>query len=248
MSSRLSRHTRGPSWAEVILGATLSVALGVVLGAVFMAFQPIEIVKELPPEAERKAGVVYHIDGSRDTNKARLATTKKKAFLEGQSVTLTEDELNVLAGPAPAPRPAPAAAAAAKGAPAPKAPAPKSPAPAQKAGAPEAEVDALVVGTPNFRLREGDVQISVPLTVNALGLGSIVTVKTHGQFVKKDDAFRYEVGDMYVGSLPVHRVPFLSAYARDQFVSHPVPEDVLTAWKKVAKVTVAAGTLQLTMP
>jgi hypothetical protein len=53
---------------------------------------------------------------------------------------------------------------------------------------------------------------------------------------------------MYVGSLPVHWVPFLSAYAREQFVSRPVPEDVLTAWKKVAKVTVAAGTLQLTMP
>ncbi|MBL9188747.1 MAG: hypothetical protein JNK23_14790 [Opitutaceae bacterium] len=241
--SRNFSAIRGPSWAEVILGAVLSLALGAVLGAVFLAFKPVEIVKELPPEAERKAGVIYHIDGSRDTNKARLATTKKKAFLEGQSVTLTEDELNVLAGPAPAPRRAPA-----KAAPAAKAPAPKPPAPPKSSGQAGADNAALVRGTPNFRLRENDVQISVPVTVNALGLDVVVTVRANGQFVKQGDTFTYEVGDLYVGSLPVHRLPFAASFARDQFVSQPLPEGLQTAWSKIAKVTVGTGSLQLTMP
>ena len=250
MNRRIYRAARGPSWAEVILGAALSVALGVVLGALFLAFRPVVAVKELPPEGERVAGAVYLLEGSRDPGKARLATSKKKAFIEGQSVTLTEDELNVLAGPAPAPRPV--AANAVKGAPAnAKAPAPKAPVPATapKAGAaPETPVDTFARGTPVFRLREDDVQIAVPITVNALGLGSIVVVRTNGQFTKQGEAFAYESGEMYVGSLPVHRVPFLAAYAREQFYAQPVPDEVATAWKKLAKVAVVGSSLQLTMP
>ncbi|MDP3073968.1 MAG: hypothetical protein Q8N18_27035 [Opitutaceae bacterium] len=243
MSRRTFGNVRGPSWAEVILGAVFSLGLGAVLGAVFLALHPIEVVKELPPEAERKAGVVYHLDGSRDVNKARLASTKKKAFLEGQSVTLTEDELNVLAGPAPAPRRPAAKGPAAAKAPAAK-PAPSAPS-GSGAGADEA---ALVRGTPNFRLREDDVQISVPVTVNALGLGSVVTVRANGQFVRQGDVFIYEIGDLYVGSLPVHRLPFLCSYAREQFSAQALPEGLGAVWSKVAKVTVGNGSLQLTMP
>ncbi len=250
MNRRIYRSVRGPSWAEVILGAALSVALGVVLGAVFLVFRPVVAVKELPPEDERMAGVVYQLEGSRDPGKARFASSKKKSFFEGQSVTLTEDELNVLAGPAPAPKPAAVAANVAKGAPATtKAPAPKAPTPAPKAGATsETPEETFVRGTPVFRLRENDVQIAVPITVNALGLGSIVVVRTHGQFTKQGEVFAYEVGDMYLGSLPVHRVPFLAAYARGQFLAQPLPEELTTAWKKLAKVAVVGSSLQLTMP
>jgi hypothetical protein len=247
MNSRIYRAARGPSWAEVFLGAALSVALGVALGIFLLPFRPIHAVKELPPEEERKAGDVYLVEGSRDPGKARLAPAKKKSFLEGQSVTLTEDELNVLAGPAPAPR-KPAAQAAKAPAPAKAAPppAPKSPAPK---GAAEPEVDSFVRGTPNFRLREGDVQIAVPITVNVLGLGSVVTVWTNGQFVKQgDNIHRYEIGAMHIGALPISRLPWLAGYAREKFLAQPLPEGLEAAWAKVAKVTVAHGSLQLTMP
>ncbi len=237
---------RGPSWAEVILGAFLSVVLGVVLGAFLLAFRPVVAAKELPPEAERKAGEIYYVEGSRDLGKGRLASNKKKAFLEGQTVTLSEDELNVMAGPAPAPKPAtpPAKKAAPADA---KAPPPNS-TPPKKSGAAEPEVDSFVRGTPNFRLREKDVQIAVPVTVNVLGLGSVVTVRTHGQVTRQGDVFRYEISDMYVGSLPVQGLPFVGAWAREKFLTQPLPEDLEKAWKKLAKVTVTDGSVQLAMP
>lgn len=236
---------RGSTWAGVILTGVLSVAFGVVLGAFLLMFGPVNAVKELPSDGERKAGEVYYTEGSRDTAKARLATTKRKAFLEGQSVTLSEDELNVLAGPAPAPKAAPNQA---KKAADPKAAPPPPKAPAKKAGEPEKEVEALVRGTPNFRLRETDVQIAVPVTVNTLGLGSVVTVRTHGQFTKDGDMFRYEISDMWVGALHTDRLPFVRAWARENFLTQPLPEDLQAAWKKVAKITVGNGSLQLTVP
>lgn len=250
MDRRIYRVARGPSWAEVILGAALSVALGVALGVLFLPFRPISVVSEMPTDEERKAGEVYLVEGSRNTDKARLAPVKRKSFFEGQSVTLTEDELNVLAGPAPVRKqvaaPAGKAPATAKAAPP---PAPKAPAPGKAApAASEAEVDSFVRGTPNFRLRENDVQIAVPITVNVMGLGSIVTVRTNGQFVKDGEVFRYDVRDMHVGSLPISRLPWLGKYAREKFMEQPVPDELATAWKKIAKVTVANGSIQLTMP
>jgi hypothetical protein len=248
MNRRIYRAAQGPSWVEVFLGAALSVALGVALGIGLLPFRPIMAVKELPPEEERKAGDVYLLEGSRDPGKARMAPVKKKSFLEGQSITLTEDELNVLAGPAPAPKkpatPPGKAPATAKAAPP---PAPKSPG-AKTAAAPEPEVDSFVRGTPNFRLREGDVQIAVPITVNVMGLGSVVTVWTNGQFVKEGEVHRYAISAMHIGSLPVSRLPWLATHAREQFLAQPLPDGLEAAWAKVAKVTVANGSIQLTMP
>ncbi len=245
---RIYRVARGPSWAEVILGATLSVALGVALGVVLLPFRPVTVVSEMPAEAERKAGEVYLVEGSRIPEKARLAPAKKKSFLEGQSVTFTEDELNVLAGPAPVRKKAPAPGKDAPPAKAKPTPAPKSPAPKGTPAPSEPEPDAFVRGTPNFRLRENDVQIAVPITVNVMGLGSVVTVRANGQFVKDGDTFRYEVADLHVGSLPVNRLPWLGAHARERFLAQPLPDELTAAWKKVAKVTVANGSIQLTMP
>ena len=100
MSKKIERAVHGPGWAEVILGAVLSAVLGVVLGAALLILKPIVVVKELPKEPV--AGAVYYVEGSRDTAKAKQALAKRKAFAQGQSVTVTEDEINSLAAPAAA--------------------------------------------------------------------------------------------------------------------------------------------------
>ncbi|MBL9202678.1 MAG: hypothetical protein JNL39_19350 [Opitutaceae bacterium] len=244
-SLRNYKIVRGPTWAGVIFAGAASVVLGGALGAFLLAFRPVNAGKEMPPDNERKPGEVYYVEGTRDTAKARLAATKRKAFLDGQSVTLSEDELNVMAGPAPAPKPA---ANQPKKGPEPKAAPPPPKSPAKKSGEPEKEVESFVRGTPNFRLRENDVQIAVPITVNSLGLGSVVTVRTHGQFTKDGDVFRYDISDMWVGALHTDRLPFVRAWAREKFLTQPLPEDLQAAWKKVAKITVGNGSLQLTVP
>lgn len=240
MSKKIDRH--GPSWAEVIIGAALSVVLGVALGALLLILRPVVVAKEMPKEADRDPKAVYYIEGSRDPGKARSAPAKRQALVAGQSVTVNEDELNTLAGPATPPG-APAA---------PK----KAPEKAKDPKAKEGEKgdaggsdEAFAVGTPNFRLHDNLMQVAVPVTVNALGLGQKIFVQARGGFTKDGSVFVYDPKELYFGSCPVQRLPFLSGYVRNKFLAaQPIPEDIKTAWAKLSNVEVAGNTLKLTMP
>ena len=48
--TKFDRAHYGPSWVEVILGALLSLALGVVLAVAYFVARPVTLVKELPKE------------------------------------------------------------------------------------------------------------------------------------------------------------------------------------------------------
>lgn len=256
MSKKIDRAAHGPSWAEVILGAALSLVLGVVLGALLLILRPVVIAKEMPKEKDRDPKAVYFIEGSRDTAKAREAAAKRKSFVEGRSVTVNEDEINTLAAPN-----APSLAAAAPK-PGEKAKAPDKAKAPEKAKTPEkgkegdkaapaagSSGEALAIGAPNFRINSGVLQVGMPVTVNALGLDQRVIVQARGGFVKDGSVFVYEPNELYFGSCPVHRLPFLSGYVRSKFLAgQPIPEDVKAAWTKLADVKVDGNTLKLTMP
>jgi hypothetical protein len=240
MSKKIDRH--GPGWAEVILGATLSVILGVALGALLLIARPVVVAKEMPKEADRDRKAVYYVEGSRDPAKARQAAAKRQAFVAGQSVTVTEDELNTLTGPATPPG-------------APTAPKDKAKADAKgkeagKDAPPAASTDdAFAVGTPNFRINSGVMQVGVPVTVNALGLGQKIIVQARGGFAKDGNIFVFDPNELYLGSCPVQRLPLLSGYVRNKFLaSQPIPEDIKTAWTKLSNVAVEGNALKLTMP
>jgi hypothetical protein len=228
MSRKIDRALRGPSWIEVILGALISLVLGVALGATLLVLRPVIAVKQMPKEDTIVPDAIYFVEGSRDSSKARDAAAKRKAFVEGKSVSVIEDELNVLAG------------AAASFAPAGEA----------KPGAAAPASDQTVApGTPNFRVRDGALQIGVPVTISLLGMGHKVIVQTRGGFEKQGSAFVYEPNEFYVGSLPLQRLPFLARYARDQFLdTAAVPEDIKTAWMKLAGVSIDGNVLNLKMP
>lgn len=229
MSKKIDRAVHGPGWGEVILGAVLSLVLGAVLGAALLIARPVATVRELPKEEDRTRGTVYYVEGSRETAKARQATAKQKALLAGQSVNVTEDEINAIVAAATTPPPAPAAKAG------------------EKKEEP-AETGMLSPGTPNFRIRDGVVQIGVPVTINALGLGEKVIVQARGGFVKRDDMFVFEPQELYVGSCPVQRVPLLSGFVRNQVLANQkIPDEMIEAWKKLSDVSVEGNTLKLTM-
>lgn len=236
----------GPSWFEVIFGAVLSVALGAVLGVALLAFGPVTVVKEPPTAEERLAGATYFVEGTRDTTKARNAPAKRKSFLEGQSVSLTEDELNVLAGP-PVAFAAPKPVAPKAGTPAPKTPA-SAPAPVATKPGDKGDEEMLTLGTPNFRLHEEKFQIGMPVTVNALGLGKKIVVQADGAFVKRGEMFAYAPTEIFIGACPVHRVPYLADFAREKLLAQKIPDEVAASWGKLADVKVEGKTLRLKMP
>ena len=224
MSNKLDRALYGPSWTEVILGAVLSVALGIVLAAAYLVFKPVTLVKELPKEPA--VGMVYYIEGSHDSAKARRLATKQSTFLQGKSVVLTEDELNLAAVP-----PAPAGG--------------KAPAPAAE------PTDILTPGTMNVRLNSGALQLGVPLRVkySLVGLDATVLVQTRGTFVKDGDVFVYRPDTVYLGSCPVQRLPIVTGFVMSKLLNASrFPGDVVTAWSKLSEVAIDGATLKLTMP
>ncbi len=229
MSKKIDRAVHGPGWGEVILGAVLSLVLGAVLGAVVLIIRPVQSVKELPKEEDRAKGAVYYVEGSKVTAKAAQAQAKRKALVAGQSVTVTEDEINSLIAAAKAPPP-PA----------------KGEAPAAEAAAGS---ETLAVGTPNVRIRDGVVQLAAPVTLNALGFSQQVVAQARGGFAKEGDRFVFVPTEMYVGSCPVQRVPVLSGLVRKKLAeAQPIPEDIATAWSQVASVEVEDNALRVSMP
>ncbi|HVU33605.1 MAG TPA: hypothetical protein VHE61_09240 [Opitutaceae bacterium] len=219
MSSKVDRAIHGPSWTEVILGAVLSLILGVVLGAVLLILKPVDKVNE--PPKEPATGVVYYIQGSQAGSRDR-ALAKQKAFVDGQSVQVTEDDLNSLmlslaAGTAPGG---------------------KKPAPAG--------TEMLSPGTPNFRIQHGVLQVGLPMVLNVAGLTEPIIVQARGGFEKKGGVFVYEPSELYLGSCPVQRLPFVGSYLRSKALeTHPVPADVAAAWKKLSSVSIDGNTLAL---
>ena len=227
MSNKVDRAIHGPGWGEVILGAVLSLVLGVALGAVSLVLRPVAQVKALPKEEERKPNTVYYVEGSRDSSKARQALAKRKAFVEGQSVTVTEEEINSLV---PAAKTAAAASAAKK-----------------DGTAPAASEETLAVGMANFRIRDGVIQVGAPVTVNVLGVSQKLIVHGRGGIVKEGDIFVFDPHEIYVGSCPVQRLPFIGDYVEKKFFEgQTIPEDVATAWKNLTDVTVEGNAVKLT--
>ncbi len=206
-----------PSWTEVILGAILSTLLGVALAAVFLVLKPVETVRELPEEPE--ANVAYFLEGTRDANRARQATAKQRTFLEGGTVVLNEDELNVLASPATPPKKAEAV--------------------------PE---QMLTAGSPNFRVRESVMQIGVPVRVSVAGIDRRVIVQARGGFEKRGEVFVFSPDELYFGSCPMHRVPVVAGWVMNKFVSGAsLPEELAAAWRNVSDVKVEDSSLHLTL-
>ena len=216
MNTKHARELHGPSWTEVILGAILSLALGVVLAAGYLVFKPVVPVKEMPKEPA--AGVVYYIEGTRGGNAARQATAKQRSFLQGESVALNEGELNALAAPATPPAEAAKASSAAM----------------------------VSAGVPNFRIHDGELQIAVPMNVSLSGFAQQVMVQARGGFEREGETFVFAPNEVLVGSCPLQRLPAAQGILMKRFfASLAMPEEIATAWRGLANVSIEGSTLRL---
>ena len=225
MSKKIDRALYGPSWVEVILGAVLSLVLGGLLATVYLVIKPVQTVKEMPKEKDIVRGAIYYIEGSNDATKGKQWTRKRQQLAAGESVVLTEEELNAVFAPSSQPgKPGTEAAPAPGG-------------------------GVLNKGTPNFRLRDGRMQIGVPCTITVLGYSQPVTVVATGTFVKDGDTFVFDPDQFHVGSLAVNRLPMVEGFVKRKLVAlQVVPEDLTADWKKLANVSLEGKSLRLTMP
>lgn len=224
MNKKIERELRGPSWAEVIFGAVLSLVLGVVLAVVYLALKPVTTVRELPKEPA--ADAVYYLEGSRDGTKARQASAKQTAFVRGGSVVLSEDEVNSLLAASQKPAGKEAAAA--------------GDAPAERWFTPD---------TPNVRIRDSVLQIGVPVRLSVLGWQQTVLVQARGGFMRQGDMFVFAPETFYVGGCPLQRIPAVAGFLTGRILAGlNLPAEMVTAWRKLSGVALEGSTLRLTAP
>jgi hypothetical protein len=230
-SRKIDRAKYGPSAVEVFLGAVLSLLLGLTFALAYLVVKPVQIAKSSAKDSV--AGQTTFVRGTRDGDRGKQWLRKKQLFTEGNSVAVNEDELNawITAGTEPEP-PKPGASKKLTQA------------------VPPSPIGALSFGTPNFRVRDGALQIGSEgtLTLDLVGLKRPLIMRATGQFVKKDDGFTFVPDQFYLGCCPLHRLPGVAALVLDRLLEKvKIPEDIAAAWKKLADVSIDENTLLLTM-
>jgi len=249
-SSKIDRAKYGPSTIEVLLGAVLSLIFGAVLALIYLIVQPVQI-GNTPAKSEAASPVVY-IKGTQDGDRGKQWLRKKQLFTEGSSVEVNEDELNawMTAGTVPEP---------------PRAPDGKKPgktADDKKTGkaaddkkpdqtAPAGSTGLIQFGTPNFHISNGVFQIGYETEVNLdmLGLKQSLIMQASGRFVKTPDGFAFAADKFYIGCCPLHKLPIVGKLVLDRVLANEkVPENLLSAWKKLFDVSVEGDSLKLTIP
>lgn len=218
MSSKIDRATYGPSWTEVIIGALLSVGIGALLAGTWLMFKPVEKVRDLPKETT--SGVVYFVEGSRNGSIGAAWKQKSLLFMGGRSVDLVEQELNEAAR--------------------------QLSADARKAKGKDADEGFLTAGQLNFRIRDGELQVALPLTLNLLGNKKEIQMVAKGTFEKNGDRYVYEPNSIYVGSCPIERLPQIGDVLLGKiWEAMSQQAEVKAAWDALENVTVDGQRLRL---
>lgn len=223
--SAKNKIVKGPTWFEVGLGAALSVILGCALGAALLVMKPVQKVKEVPKDAP--ASAVYLIEGSRDFSRTSDVAAKRKAFTEGETVELSEGEINVVLGAA------------------------KPSSPAAKPGdkAPPVDAKALDTSALNARIHDGKLQLSDTVTLSLFGATGSFIVQATGGFEKHGSSFEFVPDSFYVGGCPVHRLPVIRDILLKRLLfAQPAPDDLAAAWRKLSDVSIVGPVLRLRMP
>ncbi|MBW8782211.1 MAG: hypothetical protein JF599_10045 [Verrucomicrobia bacterium] len=236
--TKTERALQGPGIFEITLGVVFSIALGVILSALYLIFKTVETAKEMPKEPV--IGAVYFLEGSSASGKAHQWGRKHQLLVDGGTadITFTEDELNAWMAsvmPKAAVKPPAAKAPAGKAAPA----APKT----------DGSTAFVVPDQPNFRIRDGVLQVGVPATVNVFGASLPLIVQTRGHFEHGQESFVFKADELYIGSLPAHRIPGLTGWiTRRAVAEQDIPDDLRAAWRKLSLVAVEGNVLHLSLP
>lgn len=216
-NKKIDRANNGPGFFEITLGVALSIALGVLLSAVYLILKPVTTKAELPESPDKS--VVYYIEGSTNSSKARQWMRKRQMLADGTAVdvVLVEEELNAWVSNI-----------------------------APEKGAP---VETVTPEKINFRIRDGVMQIGVQNKLNAAGFTRELVVQTRGTFVPGASGFVFTADELFIGSLPTHTVPGLKDFIIQRILANqPIPEDMVASWNKLKTVAVEGNTLHLALP
>ncbi|MEJ1974631.1 MAG: hypothetical protein WDM96_19975 [Lacunisphaera sp.] len=253
-NKKIEKALYGPSTTEVALGAILGLVAGLLVACVYLVFKPVQLVKEMPKEPVR--GAVYFIPGSDNPTKGKSFAAKQKALAGGSSVELNEDELNAWASATfrrgsgrghagPGARQAAGAQAGGKT---------QRTGEARRGGegsqgSNQPAYDGIFnPGTPNFKIKDGTLQIGFKCVLNWYGLLQEVTVLTTGTLSRSGDDVVYSPRTIFLGSCPVHLIPGAAGPLMSHLIGKKkAPDEINSAWAKVKSATIEGSTLKLSI-
>lgn len=223
MASTSDSTAYEPSLFELLLGILLSLTLGILLAGVVLSLRPVEIVQA--PPAEPEAGAVYYVRGSANSQVGRMWQSKQQAFVDqvpGQ-IEFIEDELNLWAR------------SALKEAP--------------SNGKEPSSWPTLKLGTPNFRIQQGQLQISFEADLMVYGTQRVVVIQGTGTIESTGEGFAYVLSDFWIGSLHASRLPLVGNFlAKRFFGAQALPEGLAAPWQALSKARVDGRQVVLKRP
>ena len=101
----------------------------------------------------------------------------------------------------------------------------------------------------NFRIRDGVLQIGIVGKFQAFDLTQPFVIQARGKFVPGADGFEFTADELYIGSLPTHRVPGLPQWIIQRvLVAQKLPEELTTMWRKLKLVAVEDSAVHIIVP
>ena len=213
-----------PSLIGIVLTAILGSFLGLLLAGINTAFLPIKTVKELPALENREKKMVYYMPG--DEKGGSAWKSKSRAYLQQSSgsLILTEGELNTWSRST------------------------FKPDPSKKDGGGVIDFK-MKIGSPNFRIADGEFQISAKMDVSLMGKSGNIIFQSIGSFYDMGGSFAYHAESGYLGSCPIPTIADLpnrifTIIARG-FMESEAYDELSGPWYQLNDVLVDGNRLKL---
>lgn len=212
-----------PGLLEIIIGLALSISLGALLACLSLISRPVERVRELPKDAV--AGTVYYLPGNESAQIGRQWMRKRQLLLEKQSgeLVFVEEELNAWAREVFKDDPTKNSE--------------KSPFP------------TLSTGTPNFRIRDNQLQIAFDCELSYSGLAGKVVVQMRGEIERQGDRFVFTPNDTWIGGLQAGKIFGLGDLVAGRLLTaQALPEELRAGWNALGYAQIEGKELVLRIP
>lgn len=211
----------GPKPYEIAVAAVLSLLVGVIGAAGFLAFTPPEEVSELPDEEDREFARVYYVAGEQGGREHATWDLKRQAIEAGQTGTmeLVEEELNQWA------------AATYRD-------------DAETAAGPL----QITAGQPKFHLAD-NLQVAADLEWSIFGASQNFQSVAWGNFERRRGEFVFRPERVYIGSCPIPGAFGLAQRMFNRVAgAYEVSPELREGWSQLAAVEVTEGEMKVTIP
>ncbi|MCS6243547.1 MAG: hypothetical protein H2172_06785 [Opitutus sp.] len=101
----------------------------------------------------------------------------------------------------------------------------------------------------NFRIRDGVMQVGIAGKFQAFEMTHPFVIQARGKFVPGANGFEFTADELYIGSLPTHKVPGLpQLIIQRALAAQKLPEELTAMWRNLKLVAVEDSAVHIIVP